>query len=69
MTNLRVPNQMAEMGSMFLEMKQLVEYLQTYMTLSGINIILLLGRILKLMDFQPRLGVIAHWPPRSRRWT
>ena len=59
-TNLRVPNQMAEMGSMFLEMKQLVEYLQTYMTLSGINIILLLGRILKLMDFQPRLGVITH---------
>ena len=42
------------------EMKQLVEYLQTYMTLSGINIILLLGRILKLMDFQPRLGVITH---------
>ena len=31
-----------------------------YMTLSGINIILILGRILKLMDFQPRLGVITH---------
>ena len=59
-TNLRVPNQMVELGSIFLEMKQLVDYLQTYMTLSGINIILMLLRILKLMDFQPRLGVITH---------
>jgi len=59
-TNLKVPNQMVEMGSMFLEMKSLVEYLQLYMTFSGINIMLLLGRILKLMDFQPRLGVITH---------
>jgi len=59
-TNLKVPNQMAEMGSLFLEMKDLVTYLQLYMTLSGINIILMLARILKLMDFQPRLGVITH---------
>ena len=59
-TNLKVPNQMVEMGSMFLEMKRLVEYLQLYMTLSGLNIMLILGRILKLMDFQPRLGVITH---------
>ena len=59
-TNLKVPNQMVEMGAMFLEMKSLVEYLQLYMTFSGINIMLLLGRILKLMDFQPRLGVITH---------
>jgi hypothetical protein len=51
---------MVEMGAMFLEMKSLVEYLQLYMTFSGINIMLLLGRILKLMDFQPRLGVITH---------
>ena len=59
-TNLKVSNQMVEMGSMFLEMKRLVEYLQLYMTLSGLNIMLILGRILKLMDFQPRLGVITH---------
>jgi len=58
--SLKTPNQMAEMGAMFLEMKSLVEYLQLYMTFSGINIMLLLGRILKLMDFQPRLGVITH---------
>jgi hypothetical protein len=58
--NLKVPNQMAEMGALFLEMKDLVTYLQLYMTLSGINIILMLARILKLMDFQPRLGVITH---------
>jgi len=51
-----VPNQYAELGSLFLEMKELVMYLQLYMTLSGINIILMLARILKLMDFQPRLG-------------
>jgi len=59
-TNLKVPNQMSEMGALFLEMKDLVTYLQLYMTLSGINIILMLARILKLMDFQPRLGVITH---------
>ena len=59
-TNLKVPNQMGEMGALFLEMKDLVTYLQLYMTLSGINIILMLARILKLMDFQPRLGVITH---------
>ena len=33
-TNLKVPNQMVEMGAMFLEMKSLVEYLQLYMTFS-----------------------------------
>ena len=59
-TNLKVPNEMDEMASMFLEMKSLVTYFQMYMTLSGINIILMLGRILKLMDFQPRLGVITR---------
>ena len=58
--NLKVPNQFAELGDLFLEMKNLVTYLQLYMTLSGINIILMLARILKLMDFQPRLGVITH---------
>lgn len=59
-TKLRIPNEFPEMGDMFLEMKNLVDYMQLYMTLSGINIILILGRILKLMDFQPRLGVITH---------
>lgn len=31
-----------------------------YMTLNGINIMLTLLRILKLMDFQPRLGVVTR---------
>ena len=35
-------------------------FLQSYMAVLGINIILLMLRILKLMDFQPRLGVITH---------
>ena len=60
MSKLKIPNEFPEMGDMFLEMKNLVDYMQLYMTLSGINIILILGRILKLMDFQPRLGVITH---------
>ena len=59
-SKLKIPNEFPEMGDMFLEMKNLVDYMQLYMTLSGINIILILGRILKLMDFQPRLGVITH---------
>ena len=48
------------LGSMFYDMYSLVTFLQSYMAVSGINIILLMLRILKLMDFQPRLGVITH---------
>jgi len=45
---------------MFSDMYALVTFLQSYMAVSGINIILLMLRVLKLMDFQPRLGVITH---------
>ena len=31
-----------------------------YFALNGINILLLIARILKLMDFQPRLGVVTR---------
>ena len=31
-----------------------------YFALSGINILLLIARVLKLMDFQPRLGVVTR---------
>ena len=41
-------------------MYALVTFLQSYMAVSGINIILLMLELLKLMDFQPRLGVITH---------
>ena len=34
--------------------------LQRYFALNGINILLLIARILKLMDFQPRLGVVTR---------
>ena len=35
------------------------------MTLSGINIILMIGRSLKLMDFQPRLGIVTKTLARA----
>lgn len=31
-----------------------------YFALNGINILLLIARMLKLMDFQPRLGVVTR---------
>lgn len=31
-----------------------------YFALNGINILLLIARVLKLMDFQPRLGVVTR---------
>ena len=31
-----------------------------YYALNGINILLLIGRVLKRMDFQPRLGVVTR---------
>jgi hypothetical protein len=48
------------LGGMFLEVETIANLMQTYISLSGINIVLCLLRILKLMDFQPRLGVITH---------
>lgn len=34
--------------------------LHRYFALNGINILLLIARLLKLMDFQPRLGVVTR---------
>ena len=59
-TRLFENHEFADLGNMFTDMYALVTFLQSYMALSGINIILLMLRILKLMDFQPRLGVITH---------
>ena len=34
--------------------------LSWYYAINGVNILLLIARILKLMDFQPRLGVVTR---------
>mmetsp|Transcript_39231 Transcript_39231/g.47511 ORF Transcript_39231/g.47511 Transcript_39231/m.47511 type:complete len:1596 (-) Transcript_39231:688-5475(-) len=52
-------NQMDEMSNMFAKMEKLGTTLSSYMTLSGINIIMMIVRSLKLMDFQPRLGIVT----------
>ncbi len=41
-------------------MQYLVNKLAWYYALNGINILLLIGRVLKRMDFQPRLGVVTR---------
>ena len=41
-------------------MQGLVDKLAWYYALNGLNILLLIGRVLKLMDFQPRLGVVTR---------
>jgi len=48
-----------QLGHMLLEMEACGVALSQYMTLSGINIILMIARSLKLMDFQPRLGIVT----------
>lgn len=48
-----------QLGSMLTEMEAIGVALSQYMTLSGINIILMIARSLKLMDFQPRLGIVT----------
>ncbi|KAL6749264.1 hypothetical protein V8C86DRAFT_2852326 [Haematococcus lacustris] len=43
-----------------LRLKALIDMLNWYFALNGINILLLIARVLKLMDFQPRLGVVTR---------
>lgn len=51
---------MVELAQMYEDVQVIANLYQTYIALNGVNIILCLLRILKLMDFQPRLGVITH---------
>jgi len=53
-------SQMDDMAQMMSDMTALSDTLSLYMTLSGINVILYMLRVLKLMDFQPRLGVVTR---------
>ncbi len=41
-------------------MQYLVNKLAWYYALNGITILLLIGRVLKRMEFQPRLGVVTR---------
>jgi len=44
----------------FSDMDAAVNLLNWYFALNGINILMLIARVLKLMDFQPRLGVVTR---------
>ncbi len=35
-------------------------FVHRYFALSGINILILIARLLRLMDFQPRLGIVTR---------
>uniref|UniRef100_A0A061RIA9 Polycystin cation channel family n=1 Tax=Tetraselmis sp. GSL018 TaxID=582737 RepID=A0A061RIA9_9CHLO len=44
----------------FAELQGIVDTLAWYYAINGINILFLIARVLKLMDFQPRLGVVTR---------
>mmetsp|Transcript_27128 Transcript_27128/g.48350 ORF Transcript_27128/g.48350 Transcript_27128/m.48350 type:complete len:1606 (-) Transcript_27128:382-5199(-) len=44
----------------FGELQAIVDSLAWYYAINGINILFLIARVLKLMDFQPRLGVVTR---------
>ena len=47
-------------SEMFDDLDAAVRLLDQYMALNAINLFLVLLRVIKLMDFQPRLGVITR---------
>mmetsp|Transcript_10216 Transcript_10216/g.33452 ORF Transcript_10216/g.33452 Transcript_10216/m.33452 type:complete len:1592 (+) Transcript_10216:74-4849(+) len=53
-------SQLDAVADVFWHMTQCANYLSLYMTINGVNIILYLLRVLKLMDFQPRMGVVTR---------
>mmetsp|Transcript_38784 Transcript_38784/g.53872 ORF Transcript_38784/g.53872 Transcript_38784/m.53872 type:complete len:1579 (-) Transcript_38784:245-4981(-) len=54
-----------DLSDMLSDMEKCGATLSEYMTLSGINIILMIARSLKLMDFQPRLGIVTKTLSRA----
>jgi len=52
--------QLDDLVSMYNQIDKMTQMQLLYMTLNGINIMLMLLRILKLMDFQPRMGVVTR---------
>ena len=44
----------------FAELQRIVDSLILYYSINGINVLLLIARCLKLMDFQPRLGIVTR---------
>uniref|UniRef100_A0A7S0YB92 Polycystin cation channel PKD1/PKD2 domain-containing protein n=1 Tax=Polytomella parva TaxID=51329 RepID=A0A7S0YB92_9CHLO len=53
-------DQLALVNDHINRVKEIVTLLNWYYTLNGISILLLLARILRRMDFQPRLGVVTR---------
>uniref|UniRef100_A0A6S8IGD5 Polycystin cation channel PKD1/PKD2 domain-containing protein n=1 Tax=Dunaliella tertiolecta TaxID=3047 RepID=A0A6S8IGD5_DUNTE len=51
---------MVDLWADFTGLIDVIETLDLYFALGGINILLLMVRMLKLMDFQPRLGVVTR---------
>ena len=51
---------MREVQSAFAELQRIVDSLILYYSINGINVLLLIVRCLKLMDFQPRLGIVTR---------
>jgi len=51
---------MQKMSNMVATITNAASLVNVYMSMSGFNLLLFLLRTLKLMDFQPRLGVITH---------
>eukprot|EP00192_Tetraselmis_astigmatica_P001702 CAMPEP_0117652658 /NCGR_PEP_ID=MMETSP0804-20121206/2750_1 /TAXON_ID=1074897 /ORGANISM="Tetraselmis astigmatica, Strain CCMP880" /LENGTH=1606 /DNA_ID=CAMNT_0005458731 /DNA_START=90 /DNA_END=4910 /DNA_ORIENTATION=+ len=51
---------LVEVQDAFGELQSIVDSLAWYYAINGINILFLIARVLKLMDFQPRLGVVTR---------
>ncbi|KAG2493793.1 hypothetical protein HYH03_008013 [Edaphochlamys debaryana] len=51
---------LTDLNDSYQDLRELVDLLNWYFALNGINILLLIARMLKLMDFQPRLGVVTR---------
>ena len=51
---------MVALTQMYSDIQAIASLNSVYIAINGCNIVLCLLRILKLMDFQPRLGVITH---------
>eukprot|EP00898_Chlorokybus_atmophyticus_P004262 jgi/Chlat1/4837/Chrsp31S04872 len=54
-----------QVADVFAAVHNLINMQQAYMFFNGINIILMIARVIKLMDFQPRMGLITRTLSRA----
>jgi len=47
------------------EVKSIADFQDTYLSMSGVIVMLLILRLLKLLDFQPRLGLVTRTLARA----